>query len=246
MKTALVSDFDNTLFFYDTEERFRAQDIFEILFYQKRGGVFGICTGRSPDSVLDTVGDFLRPDFIISVSGALIVDGKGNVLDSHCLGAETAEKICREFEDRAAMVIHAGGHVYTLWEKEYPLQIRIRSYDELPQDEIYGISMRFESEEAAAEAVLYMKEKYGAEIAPYQNVANVDIVAAGCSKGTGAEKARELFGIEKLAGIGDSFNDLPLIEHADVGFTFGDAPQELRDAADEIVVSVAQAIERLG
>ena len=62
MKTALASDFDNTLFFMDTEERFRAQDIFEILFYQKRGGCFGICTGRSPDSILDTVGSFMHPD----------------------------------------------------------------------------------------------------------------------------------------------------------------------------------------
>ena len=29
MKTALACDFDNTLYFYKTEERFRAQDIFE-------------------------------------------------------------------------------------------------------------------------------------------------------------------------------------------------------------------------
>ena len=246
MRTALVSDFDNTLFFYHTEERFRAQDIFEILFFQKRGGVFGICTGRSPDSILDMCGDFLHPDFIISVSGALIVDGKGKVLDSHCLSVSTVEKVCREFEDRAAMVIHAGGQVYTLWKKEYHLQRMIDSYEELPQDAVYGISMRFESEEAAAEAVRTMTEKYGDEITPFQNVANVDIVAAGCSKGTGAARVRELFGIEKLAGIGDSYNDLPLIENADVGYTFAHAPKELRDASDEIVVSVAQAIEKLG
>lgn len=245
MKTALVSDFDNTLYFHNSEERFRAQDIFEILFFQKRGGLFGICTGRSPDSVLDTTGNFLRPDFIISVSGALIVDGKGNVLDSRCLSPEITEKICREYESRAAMVIHAGGHVYTLSEPEYHLQIRIGSYGELPRDAVYGISMRFESNEAAAAAVLEMKEKYGAHIAPFLNVRNVDIVAAGCSKGTGAARARELFGIEKLGGIGDSYNDLPLIENADVGFTFADAPPELKEAADEIVVSVSQAIEKL-
>ena len=43
MKKALASDFDNTLYFMDTEERFRAQDVFEILFFRKEGGVFGIC-----------------------------------------------------------------------------------------------------------------------------------------------------------------------------------------------------------
>ena len=35
MKKALASDFDNTLYFMDTEERFRAQDVFEILFFRK-------------------------------------------------------------------------------------------------------------------------------------------------------------------------------------------------------------------
>ena len=246
MKTALACDFDNTLYFYKTEERFRAQDIFEILFFQKRGGVFGICTGRSPDSILDITGNFLHPDFIISVSGALIVDGEGKVLDSHCIAPEAAEKICLEFKDKTDMVVHADGHVYALHDIEYPLQIRIHSFKEVPQEAIYGISMRFESEEAAAEAANLIREKYGAEAAPFQNVNHVDIVAAGCSKGTGVAKVRELFGIDRLGGIGDSYNDLPLIENADIGFTFPNSPKELKEAADEIVISVSQAIEKLG
>lgn len=188
MKTALASDFDNTLFFMDTEERFRAQDIFEILFYQKRGGCFGICTGRSPDSILDTVGSFMHPDFIISVSGALIVDGKGNILDSHALSPQTTQAIMKDYDSETVMVVHAGGKVYTLGKAEYPLQICIKDFAELPQDAIYGISMRFKDEKAAAEAAMAIKEKYGAYAAPYQNVRNVDVVAAGCSKGTGAAK----------------------------------------------------------
>lgn len=246
MKTALACDFDNTLYFYKTEERFRAQDIFEILFFQKRGGVFGICTGRSPDSILDIIGNFLHPEFIICVSGALIVDGEGKVLDSHCMSPEVTEKICLEFRDKADMVVHADGRVYAFHEIEYPLQIRIHSFEEVPQETIYGISMRFESEEAAAEAANLIREKYGDEAAPFQNVSHVDIVAAGCSKGTGVAKVRELFGIDRLGGIGDSYNDLPLIENADIGFTFPGAPEELKEAADEIVLSVSQAIEKLG
>ena len=246
MKTALASDFDNTLFFMDTEERFRAQDIFEILFYQKRGGLFGICTGRSPDSILDIVGSFMHPDFIISVSGALVVDREGKVLDSHPLMPDTARAILQDYDSKATMVVHAGGRVYSFGDIEYPLQISIGEFSELPQSTIYGISMRFKDEKEAAEAAAAIKEKYGAYAAPYQNVRHVDVVAAGCSKGTGAAKVREHFGIEKLGGIGDSYNDLPLIQASDVGFTFPDAPEKLRKEADEIVISVAQAIEKLG
>ena len=244
-KTALISDFDNTLFFRNTEEQFKAQDIFEILFFQKKGGLFGICTGRSPDSILDTIGHFMHPDFIISVSGALIIDGKGTVLDKHCLDLATTEAIYNRFKDKALVVVHADGHVYALCKMEYPLQIQIESCDELPADRIYGISMRLPDEEAAAEAVQRIQEEFGDRAAAFQNLVNVDIVAAGCSKGTGAAKAKELFSIGKMGGIGDSFNDLPLIEAADVGFTFPTSPEALISAADHTVLSVSQAIETL-
>ena len=244
-RTALISDFDNTLFFRNTEERFKAQDIFEILFFQKRGGIFGICTGRSPDSIIDTIESFMHPDFIVSVSGALIVDGKGEVLDKHCLDLATTEAIYNRFKDQAKVVVHADGHVYALCKMEYPLQIQIESCDELPADRIYGISMRLPDEEAAAEAVQLVRAEFGDKAAAFQNLVNVDIVAAGCSKGTGAAKAKEMFSIGRMGGIGDSYNDLPLIEAADVGFTFPTAPEALRDAADHIVLSVSQAIEKL-
>lgn len=245
MKKALAADFDGTLYFHNTEERFKAQDIFEILFFQQRGGVFGICTGRSPDSILHTIGSFIRPDFMICVSGALTVDQKGNVLDSHSMDPAVAEKICREFDDRAAEVIHADGRVYCLNTPEYPLQVRVREFSEIPRERIYGISMRLKDENAAAEAAEWITEKYGEYASAFQNVRNVDVVAAGCSKGTGIARVRELFGIERFGGIGDSFNDLSLIRACDVGFTFPDSPDELRKEADEIVLSVSQALGKV-
>ena len=58
-------------------------------------------------------------------------------------------------------------------------------------------------------------------------------------------KALQSIGFETIAS-GDSYNDLPLLQASDVGFTFPDAPEKLRKEADEIVISVAQAIEKLG
>ena len=152
------------------------------------------------------------------------MDLEGNVLDSHSMDPAVTEKICREFEDRAAEVIHADGRVYCLNTPEYPLQIRVREFSEIPQERIYGISMRLENERAAAEAARLIEEKYGEYASAFQNVRNVDIVAAG---------------------IGDSYNDLPLIEACDVGFTFPNAPEELLKAADETVLSVSQALGKV-
>ena len=188
---------------------------------------------------------FIRTDFIISVSGALIVDGEGKILDSCCMDPAAAEAIYKDFKKSAEIVIHAGGRVYCLGEKEYPLQIRVFDFSELPLNFIYGLSMRFESEEAAAEAASRIKRKYGPFADAFRNVRHVDIVAAGCSKGSGVRKVKEIFKLDRIAGIGDSYNDLPLIEASDVGFTFQGAPEELRNAADEIVLSVSQAIEKI-
>ena len=244
MRKGLASDFDGTLFFARSEERFRAQDVFDILFFQKSGGIFGICTGRSPDSVLDTVGSFIRPDFIIAVSGALTTDSSGRVLQEYCMDPAAVQQIYEMMEKEAKMVIHAGGNVYSLVDVEYPLQKRIYGFEELPE-KVYGISMRLGSVEAARRGAERIREMFGDAAAPHVNVNHIDVVAAGCSKATGIRKVREHFGIDLMGGIGDSFNDLPLLTASDIGYTFESAPEQLREAADEIVLSVSDAIGRL-
>lgn len=244
MKKGLASDFDNTLYFRDTEERMRAQDIFEILYFQQSGGIFGICTGRSPDSVRETAGKFIRPDFIIAVSGALVVDGKGKILHEYLMDRGVLEELYHMMENKAQMVIHAGGEVYTLMDVEYPLQKRIGDLSELP-DSIYGLSMRLPTPEAALETAERIEEIFGDDIVPNVNVNHIDVTGGDCSKATGVKAVRKHFGIDCIGGIGDSFNDIPLLEAADIGYTFESAPKELKDAADEIVVSVADALARL-
>ena len=244
MKRALASDFDNTLFFRDTEERFRAQDIFDIMFFQKSGGIFGICTGRSPDSVLETIGTFIRPDFIIAASGALTIDGSGKILKECCMDLETVRQIRQMMAGKAEMVFHAGGKVYSIENPEYPLQIRIRSLEELPQS-VYGISMRLPSVEEAAGAAEEIRRRFGSTAQPHVNINHIDVAPAGCSKAVGVRAVREYYNIDCMGGIGDSFNDLPLLEAADVGFTFDTAPAQLKEAADMIVLSVSDAISKL-
>ena len=46
-------------------------------------------------------------------------------------------------------------------------------------------------------------------------------------------------------GIGDSFNDLPLLREADVAYALDFAPKQVQDEADVVVPSVAQALSDL-
>ena len=75
----------------------------------------------------------------------------------------------------------------------------------------------------------------------------IDIAPKGCSKGEGVQFLREYmrheYGEIRLYGIGDSMNDLPLIEASDVSYTFPYAPKELQDRVTRVVPTIVEALE---
>lgn len=78
-------------------------------------------------------------------------------------------------------------------------------------------------------------------------MAEVDIAPRGCSKGKGLRILQDHlqghFGPCRMYGIGDSMNDLPLIEAADVSYTFHYAPKELQEKATKVVEDICEALE---
>ena len=241
---AVASDFDNTLYFMDDEEPMRAADIFGIIYYQQRGGLFGISTGRSLRGVRDVIGMYIRPDFYILASGALVMDGEENVLFKKCLPLETAERIYRMFEGSLQMVIQANDTVYIFGEETY-LQTRIESFEELAEADVYGVSMAAPDEAAAAAAAERINALFGGEVTAFQNMNHVDVVPAGCSKGSGVAVVREAFGVKEFYGIGDSYNDLPLLKSADHAYALSHSPREVQDAAEGVVRGVSELLDRI-
>ncbi len=51
------------------------------------------------------------------------------------------------------------------------------------------------------------------------------------------------YGDIRLYGIGDSMNDLPLIEASDVSYTFPYAPKELQDRVTMVVPTIVEALD---
>ncbi|MBQ6321507.1 MAG: HAD hydrolase family protein, partial [Lachnospiraceae bacterium] len=79
------------------------------------------------------------------------------------------------------------------------------------------------------------------------NVVEIDIAPRGCSKGKGViylkEYMKEQIGSCRLYGIGDSMNDLPLIEASDVSYTFPYAPVELQRRVTKVVENICEALD---
>jgi HAD superfamily hydrolase (TIGR01484 family) len=78
----------------------------------------------------------------------------------------------------------------------------------------------------------------------------VDFTHAGATKATAAARFAEFVGVPlgEVAGVGDSFNDLPLLEACGSAVAMGQAPPSLKAAADYVAPSawddgLATAIE---
>ena len=92
-----------------------------------------------------------------------------------------------------------------------------------------------------------INEIWGDSVNAFQNVIEIDIAPKGCSKGKGVEflreYMRETYGDIKLYGIGDSINDLPLLEASDVSYTFPYAPKIVQEKATKVVETIVDALE---
>ena len=194
--------------------------------------------------VREVIGRWIRPDFYILASGALVLDGEENVLYRKCVLLSTVEAIYKRYASTMRAVIQANDTVYIFSETTY-LQTHIDSFEDLKGGHIYGISMAAPDEKTASEAAAEINEVYGEEVTAFQNMTHIDVVPAGCSKGIGVEVVRKAFGVKEMYGIGDSYNDLPLLESVDHPYTLNHAPQQIKDAAEGVVRSVSELLDRI-
>lgn len=256
----LASDFDGTLYF-PKEGGLRPGDIQAIEAFQARGNKFGLCTGRPLKGVLGMLGDKVHPDFYVLCSGALVLTGDLQPIYARPMDPQGVNRVlgfwqgCRD--QGVQLVAFTLGEIYlpdsfcqSPYVQKDPLMSQIARPISQLQDQggaVYGISLTARDPQAAA-ALLQQMEQAGvlAGCQGFQNAASIDLVAAGCSKRRGLEQLKAHYGLEQpIACIGDSYNDLPMLEATPLSFTFRSSPAPVREKAAYTVDSEAQAIALL-
>ena len=123
----------------------------------------------------------------------------------------------------------------------------ITGVDDAPPGLIHQVSVHTESLEDAARLSASINERYGDKVEAFQNVIEIDIAPRGCSKGKGVQALRDYmraeYGDVTLYGIGDSINDLPLLEASDVSYTFPYAPEICQQKATKVVETIVDALQ---
>lgn len=238
---ALILDLDGTLIGPDELISPRVADAVREV--AAKIGV-SIATGRETGDVLRYAGELGLTWPQISDNGAMIIDpASGESLWSAPLGEELSRRAMRPIIESGCefFATHAGGAVTDL--------------SKLDTWELTRVSALDLNETAADAMIAGMSDESGLDSVkvwlPYNRLWAVDFTRSGINKGSALRILCEMMGIapSHTIAVGDSFNDLPLMETAGLGIAMGNAPKEVRDAARHVVPSVeedglARAVER--
>ncbi len=246
----LASDFDGTLCFRSPEGEYayRQEDVQAIKRFQEKGNLFGLNTGRAvacTDNYHEKTKGVIPFDFIIGDSGAEITDAGRTPFYSRLIDPKTALKAkeAGSFSDAAVFFSTPDGYT-AVGRQPGDLQAGVLENDEdILNLEIHSMAFETDTIEKASR-ILRRLEKENLPLNLQQNWTSVDVSPEGCTKGKALKHLAEHFGvsIKDIAAIGDGLNDLSAIEAAGISFAMENSQDELKEAADYIVGSVAEAI----
>jgi hypothetical protein len=243
----IVSDFDGTLAGANHIVSKKVEDAVEK--WTSAGKFFSIATGRQYLMIEDECKKMGLKDPVVVRAGAEVVDPKsGEVLNSEFIEKEDVGKIL-EFVEKSntfLISIEIDNYIYSNFklEIEFP-KIKFLSLPEFKIRRIHKIHLRpkndlhVEQEDLIKGFIQNIPSIHA--IATHNNTfgRGWDITSTKATKLHGIVKLMEILSIERkdIVGVGDSYNDFPLLEAAGFKVAMGNANDELKEIADVIIPS---------
>ena len=192
-----------------------------------------IATGREP-------ADVLRYAKELGLTTPQLCDGGANILDpvrsvstwTAPVGPVNAEAVVTRLREMGSAFVatHASGTAST--------------FDDVPNWDLVRVSA-LDLDEATADALAdefrSNKEMYVIKaVLPYNGLWAIDFTLAGVDKATGVARVGRTLGVDpaNMVAVGDSYNDLPMLQSCGYSVAMGNAPPEVKAAADFVAPSV--------
>jgi Cof subfamily protein (haloacid dehalogenase superfamily) len=256
----IVSDFDGTL---AGPAHSTSQGVKEaVKRWIDKGYFFTIATGRSFYMLDDECMKLGLTTPVVVRGGAEVVDPKsGKAIHREFINKEDVSSILRliQEDDQFYLAIEEENIIYVNFELigifpkliyKNPSEFNIKS---IPKIHIIPKTKDSRSAEAFIREMVRKLPKVHA-IATHNQKFGLgwDITSVKATKLHGIVKVMEILGLRRneIVGVGDSYNDFPLLEAAGLKVAMGNAHQELKEIADVIVPSyeddgVAYLIDKL-
>lgn len=248
---AIVSDFDGTII--DSNQKISKKVSASIKNLTHHGYTFSIATGRAYEGLVESMSRQLGlTQLHIVRGGSEIISGQTNqVVWGKYIPQRYVEKLLDELIKYKSLIILAesGKHLFTRDGKgdtEFATGAQIKTFDDLPTNNVPKIAIPPLYDQQIINPIFQQLA---------DNYNTLHIVKTTSAKGMGidindgsAGKHQALlayanlmkFHPKSILGIGDSYNDYPLLTACGIKVAMGQAPQELKAIADYIVGNVAE------
>ena len=194
-----------------------------------------IATGREPADVLRYANE-------LGLTTPQLCDGGANILDpvqgvstwTAPLGPVNAEAVVTRLREMGSAFVatHASGTAST--------------FDDVPDWDLIRVSaLDLDEDTADALATEFRRNKnmYVIKaVLPYNGLWAVDFTLAGVDKASGIARVGQTLGVNpaNMVAVGDSYNDLPMLEACGFSVAMGNAPPEVKGAAEFVAPSVTE------
>ena len=239
-KYAVFLDIDGTLTYKTPVPSIENIDVIRQV--QDKGHYVFINTGRSLRCIPREIFKDIRFDGVIAGVGAYI-SFKDKVIEKHCLSYDLLERLCRYFKTTGKMCVFEGeNNMFYINDVSWAASdwFKVNSINDFenmyPSDPISKITFD-------GTIPLDLQESLSGELTFIQHPGYVEAAIKGCNKSKGMETALNYLGIGRSnsIAIGDSPNDIDMLEYAGIGIAMGNAPEIVKNIADYITDSNADS-----
>ncbi|MBR1747847.1 MAG: HAD family phosphatase [Clostridia bacterium] len=262
----ICSDLDDTLLTSDGRVLPEVKDA--VHKYVQNGGKFAIVTGRMTAGAIPVARMMDIHGEIATYQGAHITDiDSGRLLFSETIPTADAVRVGRYLEERGIYYqTYIGDYFYTAVATDYTRLYGRLSFADFVETK-YPLSRYLEENAVCPPKLLIMqspdripgtlvdlREKFGKEfLINTSKPFIIEIVPLSVNKAFAVRRLAERYGlsVQEVVCVGDSENDLPMIEFAGVGAVVNNASDEVKSHADFVAKSndeggLAQVVDFFG
>lgn len=199
------------------------------------GHTLCISTGRSMNSVRDGgFCDLIPWDCFLCNNGQAVYDKKQRLLHLEAIDANSV-KACMDIAKQQGVPLYLMGEdeMLTMEANEDVIVSSAFFKEAIPPVKTYNgfdVVMMIAYAPMGDDYAAYRKVE-GIEVIPGQS-SYADVVRKGFNKAIGIQFVLKHFGFQEYIAIGDSLNDMEMIQDAAIGIAMGNAHEDLKQVAD--------------
>lgn len=252
MPKLMAFDVDGTILF----DQQIAPETQQALQRWHEAGHLTICnTGRSMEATRVGLGKYDLPfDYYVLYTGAVLTNKDLEFLETATVPQDVAREIIRHFQEIPGIAVYATTleQDYNLTPGEFEADIVNHfipaTLEKLEQEEFVVIPLLIPDATQREQAYEWITRHYGDVIDCQRNTYIIDVVPKGATKASGLRRLIQNHvdtpeAEWEIYTIGDSWNDIPMHEYAQVSACFDYSPPEVQAAATKVVSTAQEFVD---